>query len=83
MPDRNRISGTSASSPSAADLPISEWEAAFSGQQVGRDGLPNRKRREMHLARGMARAVERDDIEVAVVYFNRLHGIQRSTKEGA
>lgn len=56
-----------------------EWQAAFPGQAVHRR-IPNRQRIAMHLAKAMCRAVVRGDFEVAVVYFDRLHGVPRSTK---
>lgn len=74
------------SDEAAIDLCLSaseeEWQAAFPGQSVHRR-MPNRQRIAMHLAKAMCRAVVRGDFEVAVVYFDRLHGIPRSMKGAA
>ena len=63
---------------SAADLPISEWEAAFPGQQV-HCGMPNHMRRAMHLARAFVRAAEHGDYVLAA---RLMWAVRRAVEKG-
>lgn len=59
-------------STSSEEFTAEAFEKAFPGQSVCA-GMPNRMRRAMHCARGLIRAVERNDIDAAIVWMRALH----------
>ena len=71
----NRIRTASASEgnfPEANAFSLADFEAAFPGQIILPNGMPNRPRLAMRWAQAMIRAVAVDDILVAEIYMRRM-----------